>query len=226
MALINACKDDELDDATVLTIVCQINRSLSSVKQSSGSIRVEVSSLNYKAGLVAMNRSDYATASSYLSLALQLLPENHWQSHYSLSLQAYMATAKASYSTGDTEKSQAALKVIFKEASCMRDKLDAYYLFVNLLHSQERGEEAYLTCQDVLAQLGEKFPEYVTPEHSKAMVQETMLLLHDFSEEKLLALKEMDDSMQVVIKFFVLMSQLCYFSKPEVSIFVLCSWDC
>jgi len=56
------------------------------------------------------------------------------------------------------------------------------------------------------------------------MVQKTMVLLHDFSEEKLLAMKEMDESVQVVIKFYVLMSMVSYFLKPEVSVrLVRCS---
>ena len=217
MALINASKDDD-EDATALTIVCQVNRSLTSIKQRSSSVRVQVSSLNYKAGIAAMKRSDYATATSYLGTALQLLPDNHWESNYSLSLQAHMAIAKASYSIGDTDKAQAMLELIFKHATCMKDKLDAYYLFVNLLHSQERGEEAYTICQNVLTQLGEKIPDYVSPEDSKAMVQKTIALLHDFSEEKLLAMKEMDQTVQVVIKFYVLMSTVSYFLKPEVSV--------
>jgi len=215
MALINASNDGE--DATVLTIVCQVNRSLTSIKQRSSSVRVQVSSLNYKAGIAAMKRSDYATATSYLGTALQLLPDNHWESNYSLSLQAHMAIAKASYSIGDTDKAQAMLELIFKHATCMKDTLDAYYLFVNLLHSQERGEEAYTICQIVLTQLGEKIPDYVSPEDSKAMVQKTIALLHDFSEEKLLAMKEMDQTVQVVIKFYVLMSMVSFYLKPEVS---------
>ena len=184
-------------------------------------MRVQVSSLNYKAGIAAMKRSDYATAASYLGTALQLLPDNHWESNYSLSLQAHMAIAKASYSIGDTDKAQAMLEMIFKHATCMKDKLDAYYLFVNLLHSQERGEEAYTICQNVLTQLGEKIPDYVTPEESKAMVQKTMVLLHDFSEQKLLAMKEMDESVQVIIKFYGFMTLLCYYSKSEVSLHCL-----
>ena len=217
MALINASKDDE-EDATALTIVCQVNRSLTSIKQRSSSVRVQVSSLNYKAGIAAMKRSDYATATSYLGTALQLLPDNHWESNYSLSLQAHMAIAKASYSIGDTEKAQAMLEMIFKHATCMKDKLDAFYLFVNLLHSQERGEEAYTICQNVLTQLGEKIPENVTPEESKAMVQETVSLVKDLSEERLRAMKEMDESAQAVLKFFTLLAHVSWFRRPGVSI--------
>lgn len=218
MALINASKGDDLDDATVLTIVCQINRNLPSLKQSSGSMRVEVSSLNYKAGVVAMKRSDYETASHYLSIASQMLPDDHWESNYKLSLQLYIAAAKASYSSGDTDKSQAALNIILKEATCMKDKLDAYSLIVFIYHSQERGEEAYTTCQDVLTQLGEVIPECVTPEESIKIVQETTSLLKDLSGEALRAMNEMDTSMQTVVQFYSFMAQMSWFSRPEVSV--------
>lgn len=218
MSLINASKGDDLDDATVLSIVCQINRNLPSLKQSSSSTRIEVSSMNYKAGIVAMNRSDYETASHYLSLASQMLPDDHWESNYTLSLQLYIATAKATYSTGDTDKSQAALKIILKKAICMEDKLDAYSLVVFIHHSQERGEEAFATCQDVLTQLGEDIPECVTLEESKKFVQETTLLLEDLSGERLRAMNEMDKSMQTVVKFYSFMGDVSWFLKPEVSV--------
>ena len=164
-----------------------------------------------------MSRSDYDTASSYLSVSLQLLPDDHWQSSYSLSLGTYMASAKAAYSTGDTKKSEVALKTIFKEATSLEDKLDAYYLYVNLLHSQERGEEAHMTSQYVLEQLGEKIPEYVTPAENKSIIEETIALTSTLTEEKLLKLKVTDENSQPVIKFINLMGQISYYSKPEVS---------
>ncbi len=218
MALINSSKGDDLDDATVLTIVCQLNRNLVSLKQSSSSVCIEVSSLNYKAGIIAMNRSDYETASYYFSLASQMLPDDHWESNYELSLQLNIATAKAAYSTGDTDKSQAVLNIILKEATCIEDKLDAYSLVAFIHHSQERGEEAYATCQDVLSQLGEDIPEYVTPEQSKRFIQETTALLSDLSKERLRAMNEMDTSMQTVVKFLAFMEQVAWFKRPEVSV--------
>ncbi len=184
---------------------------------------LEVAHLNYKAGLAAMSRSDYATASSYLSVSLQLLPDDHWQSSYSLSLDTYLAMAKVAYPSGDMDKSNAALKIILKEATSLEDKLDAYYLYVNLLHSQERGEEAHMTCQDVLAQLGEKIPEFVTPAESKGIFEETILLISTLSEEKLLKLKEADEKSQLVMRFILMMSIVSYWAKPEVSNLSVCS---
>lgn len=178
---------------------------------------VEVASLNYQASQAAMNRSDYNTATSYLGVSLQLLPDKHWQSNYTLSLCTYMALAKTTYSTGDVEESEATLKQIFKEATSLEDKLDAYYLYINLLHSQERGEEAHLTSQYVLEQLGEKIPEYVTPEENKNIIEETIELARNhLTEEKLLKLKVIDEKSHPVIKFINLMGTITYFSSPEV----------
>lgn len=180
---------------------------------------VEVASLNYQASQAAMNRSDYNTASSYLGVSLQLLPDEHWQSNYALSLCTYMALAKAAYSTGNVEKSEATLKRIFKEATSLEDKLDAYYTYINLLHSQERGEEAHLTCQYVLEQLGEKIPEFVTPEENKSIIEETIeIAKNHLTQEKLLKLKVIDEKSHPVIKFINLMGTITYFSKPEVNL--------
>ena len=180
---------------------------------------IEVASLNYQASQAAMNRSDYNTASTYLGVSLQLLPDEHWQSNYALSLCTYMALAKAAYSTGNVEKSEATLKRIFKEATSLEDKLDAYYLYINLLHSQERGEEAHLTCQYVLEQLGEKIPEFVTTEENKSIIGETIEIARNhLTEEKLLKLKVIDEKSHPVIKFINLMGTITYFSKPEVNL--------
>lgn len=210
-------KGDCLDDTTVLTVADQINYNLDSLKQSSPSIRLEVASLNHAAGLAAMSRSDYETASAYLDLSLQLLPDDSWQSSYRLSLELYIATAKVACSSGDMEKSEAALKLILNKATSLEDKVEAYYLYVNLLHSQERGEEAHMTCQDVLAQLGEEIPEYVTAEESKKLIQQTIMLISGLSEDILFKLKEVDEKSERVMRFLILMGTVCYFLKPEVS---------
>ena len=218
MALINASKGDELDDATVLTIVCQLNRNLLSLEQSSDNIRIQVSSLNYKAGSISMKRSDFLTATHYLSIASQMLPDDHWQNYYKLSLQLTIATAKAAYSIGDAERSQAALNVIFNEATCIEDKLDAYSLVAFIHHSQEHGEEAYLTCRDVLIQLGEQIPEKISIQESHKLIVETTSLLKDLSPESLSAMKEMDASLQTIVKFYSFMTEISWFSRPLVSL--------
>ncbi len=207
-------KGDGLDDTTVITVADQINYNFDSL---SPSMRLEVASLNHAAGLAAMSRSDYETASAYLDLSLQLLPVDRWQSSYRLSLELYIATAKVACSSGDMEKSEAALKLILNKATSLEDKVEAYYLYVNLLHSQERGEEAHMTCMDVLARLGEEVPEYVTPEESKKLIQETIMLISGLSEDKLLKLKEADEQSERVLRFLVLMGTVSYFLKPEVS---------
>lgn len=218
MSLINASKGDNLDDAIVFTIVCQLNRNLLSLKQSDSSVCMQVSSLNYRAGVIAMNRSDYETASHYFSIASQLLADDHWKSSYELSLQLNIASAKAAYSTGDTVKAQEVLNIILKEATRLEDKLDAYSLVAFIHHSQERGEEAYTTCQDVLTQLGEEIPKCLTPEESKMFIEETTSLLGDLTGDSLRAMNEMDTSLQTVVKFFSIMAQFAWFARPKVSV--------
>ena len=208
---------NSLDDTTVITIADQINHNFQALRQSSTPMRLEVANLNQLAGVAAMKRSDYEAASSYLNASLQLLPDGHWQSSYRLSLDTYIASAKVAYSRGDSERLDAALKTILTEAMSLEDKLEAYYLYVNHLHAQERGEEAHLTCQDVLCQLGEKIPDYVTPLESKKIIEETVKLTSALTEEKMLGLKECDEKSQPVMRFICLMGTVSYFSKPEVS---------
>lgn len=127
MLLFSISKRQGTNDATFL-IVDQINHGVPSLVQPEGA--VEIAELNLKAGVRAMEFSDYLTASSYLSKARSLLPTSHWQDHYELSLRLYFMSAKVAYScsTDNIQHTRTLLKAILENGRSIGDKLDAYLL--------------------------------------------------------------------------------------------------
>lgn len=113
-------------------IVDQINHGVPSLVQPEAGM--EIALLNLKAGARAMEFSDYETASSYLSKAMTLLPQNHWRDHYDMSLRLYILSAKAAYSCScdNIEQTRTLLKTILENGRTIGDKLDAYYLHVTV----------------------------------------------------------------------------------------------
>ncbi|KAL7540660.1 hypothetical protein ACHAXR_010684 [Thalassiosira sp. AJA248-18] len=97
------------------------------------------------------------------------------------------------------------------------DKLDAYYLYVTILHAEER-DEAYEMCREVLSQLNETIPEMTEPVDMRevgAILHETVSLLGKMSNDDLLGLKEMDGAHRITLKFYTLLQSVVYWSKPE-----------
>lgn len=129
MKLYFISKEHGLND-TIFPIVDQINHGVPSLVRPE--VAVEILELNLKAGARAMEFLDYETASSYLSKAILLLPQCHWQDHYELSLSLYISSAKAAYSCGDTQQTRTLLNAILLNGRCIEDKLDAYYLHVTV----------------------------------------------------------------------------------------------
>lgn len=128
MLLHSASKDDELG-GSIFQICDQINYGIQHVQPS---MQVDIAKLNIKAGSRAMDLSDYKTATSYLNNALKLLPKNHWTSHYGICLQLFYSKAKSAYSCGNKEDAYQLLKKILDKGCCIKDKLDAHYLYVSV----------------------------------------------------------------------------------------------
>ena len=129
--LFSACRGKTLGEAT-LPIVDLINRGLHSIEKN-----VEIAQLNLEAGKKCFEQSDYATADTYLKKGLSLLPDNPWHSQYPLTLELYCLSSMSAYACGNSENAQDAVQVVLKEAHCIDDKCDAYFLLVNIYQARE-----------------------------------------------------------------------------------------
>lgn len=129
MSLYSSTKGQDIDDI-VFSIADQINNGIDNVPIEISELRIDIAKLNDMAGSKAIDCSDYVTARSYLKTALSMLPTDHWNSHYDLSLRVSLLMAKSSYSCGDAEKALSILQDTLGECQCIEDKLHAYFFIV------------------------------------------------------------------------------------------------
>ena len=205
MALYRTTKGKDVDDI-IFFIADQINHGLDDSFTECDVPRLELAQLNHKAGVKAVNCSDFATARLYFKIAhscMSLLP-GMWETHYDFSLQLLFLFAKASYSCGDAETAYGVLQTILERAHSLSEKLDSYHLLVAILHDREAVEQAYTTTYEVLTKLGERIPDAFGQGEIKNMVQETSKMLVGTSEETLLEMKEMNSETQYLLKFYSL----------------------
>ena len=122
-------KNADLGSNVIFQIADQFNQDLTLVDPD---MLTDVSELNVRAGSTAMDLSDFTTASSYLTNAHSLLPDDCWEEMYEFTMRLYYLSAKAAYSSGHSENAINLLKAILDEGRCMEDKLDAQQLHLTV----------------------------------------------------------------------------------------------
>ncbi len=114
----------------IFQVVNQINHGIHSVIPAD--MRVEISELNTTAGSRAVELADFETAHTYLTMAISLLPNNHWTALYKFSLRLYFLAAKSAYSVGKRKRACILLKDILERGKSTKDKLDAYSYYITV----------------------------------------------------------------------------------------------
>lgn len=122
---------------------------------------LQISELNLRAGKKAIQSSLFLPSVAYLNQGIALLPQNHWQSHYELSLELYSVAAQAEYSIGNFEQMQHHCDaVISQQDRPLLDKRRVYNAMLDSIGAQDRMGDAAKLCVEILAKLGCKFPKY------------------------------------------------------------------
>ncbi|KAL7526795.1 LOW QUALITY PROTEIN: hypothetical protein ACHAXR_005057, partial [Thalassiosira sp. AJA248-18] len=239
-------KDHDLGSNATFQIADQINNDLSLIQPA---MRLDIAELNFRAGSMAMDRSDFTTAYSYLTNAMSLLPDDHWSGNYHFSLRLYFLRANATYSCGNVEEAIESLKTLLDEGRCIEDKLDAHYYYLTcsgytatfdlhfrtmlklpncqfycaqILNASDKNAEAFASCLEVLSQLNETIPDSIATK-TAGIAEQTDNLLMSLSDDDWLAMKDMDNSLpQHILKFYSLMTIICFYYKPELLQYISC----
>ena len=118
--------NDDVGD-TILLTASQINHGKEwIIKDVQLSIGMAV--LNMKAGKKALDGCDHKTAYSYLRFAVSLLPEDHWDRHYDLSLRLNLLLAGAANSCCLYDEAEQLTRRALSHARCLEDQLPSYIL--------------------------------------------------------------------------------------------------
>ena len=125
-ALNSICDGKDVGD-TIFLIASLINHGKEWILRDE-ELSIAFAKLNMKAGKRALDGCDHKTAYSYLEAALSLLPQQHWENHYDLSLRLNFLMAGAAKSCCQYVEAEQMLRRISERCRCFEDKLPSYYL--------------------------------------------------------------------------------------------------
>ena len=122
----SVCEGKDVGD-TILLIATQINHGKEFILKDNESC-LPIAKLNMAAGKMAIDSCRHKTAYSYLEVASSLLPNDHWESNYDISLRLSFMMASAANSSCKYDDAEIILQRILKEARCTKDKLPSYFV--------------------------------------------------------------------------------------------------
>jgi hypothetical protein len=126
----------------VFSIADQIKHGIDILGDENPELRIDIARLYESAGMQAAANSDHAASRSYLTYALALLPINHWQSHYHVTLRFSLRLAKSCYSCGDLDNAHSILGETIAQCHSTEDKLPGYALLARSeSHHAPAGEQ-------------------------------------------------------------------------------------
>jgi predicted ATPase len=112
--------------------------------------------LNLECGEKASSVAAFVPASLYLRLALKhlrKLGENHWETHYDLSLRIYRAITDIELCLGNIDSGKELGQQILSHAQSLEDKLPTFLVMATSKGTQQLHDEAMALCQDALISL-------------------------------------------------------------------------
>ncbi|MEL6900385.1 MAG: AAA family ATPase [Cyanobacteria bacterium J06606_4] len=186
--------------------------------------REQLLQLNLRAGQKAQATVAYAAALKYFSTSLSLLPENGWQSRYSLTCSLHNFAAEAALFTGDLVTMQYHINRVCEQGKTLLDKAQAYEIQIQAAIGQEYFLQGIDVASKVLAQLGIALPQHPTAEMNREIISKTAARLSQHSIDGLLQQPEMDDAIALVmLRLLTKAAAAAYVAQPELMPSLVCT---
>jgi predicted ATPase len=159
---------------------------------------LEVAKLYLRAGVKAIETSAFEQASGYLKRGIDLLPPDHWQKHYDLSLELFSTAAEAEYCTGSFETMrQFCDDVIRQRDRPLIDTRRAYNLLLASTAAEKGFPDALVFVQVILGKLGVRFPRQCQFLHVALGIFRAKAALKKYTPEKIAQLPPMKDELKL-----------------------------
>jgi len=139
--------------------------------------RLDLTQLNLQAGHKAQLSTAYHAASDYYTNAINLLPNDAWTTHYTLTLNLYEAMVETAFLHGDYAQQARWSKNVLTHAKTVIDTLKTQIFQCHKLNVQSKQLEAVMHGLPVLKQLGIVLPEQADADSFQAEYDKTQTLL-------------------------------------------------
>lgn len=145
----------EKRDEAIISIVNQLDYGISFINNEKELI--EFAQLNLQAAKKAVNAGAYPSALSFYSTGIACLPENHWDTHYTLSYDLFEGYATCEFLLGDIQETEIKLEHLLKNVKTDFEKSKIYYLYTQLYINLGNSEKTIETGAKALNLLGENY---------------------------------------------------------------------
>jgi PAS domain S-box-containing protein len=155
--------------------------------------KVQVATINLRAGRKAKASAAYASAREYFSAGILLLDESDWSSQYQLTFNLWLERAECEFLTGDFEAAERLIVELLQRAGSKLDQANAYHLKVQLhilKGENQQGVDNALTCLNLFSI---EIPAHPTWEQVQAEYETVWLNLDERPIESLIGLPLMTD---------------------------------
>jgi predicted ATPase/GAF domain-containing protein len=183
-------RQEELDE-NIFDLVNQFNLGIELISEQTE--RNELAQLNLLAGHKAKDSTAYAATSRYLTVGLELLAIDCWQTQYDLTLALHESAAEAAYLTGDFVRQAQLTEIVLAQAESLLDKVKTYQIASQAYAAQNRLQDAIKNNLAVLKLFGIEFPEKPTPADIQQVLEETRSNWRNQCIEDLINLPEMTE---------------------------------
>ncbi|MGB7709998.1 MAG: AAA family ATPase [Microcoleus sp.] len=205
----------------IFDIVNQLNQARNSIDNPSE--KTTLAELNLIAGRKAKSSIAYEPAVQYLTIGLELLSIDSWQTNYELTLAIYEAAAEAAYLNGNFEEMEKMVEIVLQAAKTILEKVKVYEVKMQANITQTRLLEATKIGLQALHLLGISLPESPTPDEIKQVFLETKALLVDQSEVDLLNLPPLTDTNKLAaMRILSILFGPIFLATPALLPFIPC----
>ncbi|MGB8686982.1 MAG: ATP-binding protein, partial [Microcoleus sp.] len=186
--------------------------------------RDELAQLNLIAGRKAKASTAYAAAQKYLTVGLELLAADSWESQYALTLALYEAAAEAAYLNGHFDEMDKLVDSVLQTAKILLDKVKVYSVKIQGTVAQGNLKKAIKIGLQVSELLGVILPEEPSQLDIQRGLEETASLLEGQEIEDLINLPEMTDPQKLAaIDILTSIASAAFIAAPEVFLLIALS---
>ena len=181
----------EAVEESVFEIVGQLNRGIALI--ASGEERERVAELNLIAGRRAKASTAYASALTYLTAGLTLLPEDGWERRHELTFALERHRAECEFLTGALGEAEARLAEMASRAVSLPDLATVTRLRVDLFMTLGRSDRAVRVGLDYLRRVGVAWSAHPTKDDVRQEYSRMWRQLGDRPIDALIGLPRMAD---------------------------------
>jgi len=116
--------------------------------------KIQIAQWNLKAGQKAKLATAYEVAVNYLTVGLELLPADSWQTQYDLTLALYLEAMEAEYLNTHFAQSEQLVEIALHQAKTLLEKVKVYEIQIQSYITQNQMTAAIETGRHVLEMLG------------------------------------------------------------------------